>query len=101
MTVTLYARPDIREVLIADGVRTWIEVRASSTSVYPDIMVGPSGRVYEKHRQPSGYASFQEIFSFVFAGESAAMAFRLRYADYLVDSPRHPDCAELMALEAA
>jgi hypothetical protein len=82
MTVTLYAHCDIKDVLIADGVRTWIEVE----------------RVEGRDLSQQWWIP---CFRFTFETEGAAMAFRLRYSDHLIAHPSHPCCDELMALEAA
>lgn len=97
MTVTLYARSDIKEMLIEDGVRTWSAV----TSVpWKNDLFG-SVTIYNMTTSIQVGTLCATVFGFTFETEAAAMAFRLRHGDYLVERPSHPDCDDLMALEPA
>lgn len=96
--IVLYASPAIRDVLIADGLRTWSDVEL--TVSLHEVTSGFGCWIYDQSGKLLNPA-FDHIhaYCFTFPDESAAMAFRLRYSDYLVDRPRHPDCDALMALE--
>ena len=125
MTPILYAKPDIKDDLINSGERTWCDVTVIRDVRYHylatvsdfmtvvfrdtffdrDAAVSAAQEVLDQLR--SDHFSIEMVakpvlddrLAFTFANESAAMAFRLRYSDYLVDRPRHPDCDALMALE--
>lgn len=95
MTVTLYARSDIKEVLIADGVRTWTDVRRTDCTC--------AGNFIRKINTTTGDIVYAPVslLAFAFADEGHAMAFRLRYSDHLLEVYQNTDCDDLMALEVA
>lgn len=129
MTVTLYALPDIKDVLTEDGLRTWIDVQVVVGCLDDgDLLIGmdlatttrPSGGITIHNTKGqqiitftsspftitgvtsiTGAKSVMKFYRFTFATEGDAMAFRLRYDEHLTDRPSHPDCDDLMAMEAA
>ena len=120
MTVTLYARSDIFDVLISDGVRTWsavdeikgIESKNDGSNVGLETLKRVSLDVkaivsgcdtivcMTATHDPAIYRA-SICFRFSFDSDTSAMAFRLKYSDYLVETPINVFCDALMALEAA
>lgn len=129
MTVTLYVKWNIHPELIISGVRTWIGVksilvvkkyweanfkslktgslRSVSAKTKADLVISVTDELHQLMSENDiinismgANVSTEYVYEMTFANEADAMAFRLRYDQFIIDKPQCDGEAELMALEA-